>query len=271
MGEELRSLDDILANPGSLSEDEQHRLRCEKVLGTTAIILHQRGSDEATELAVMLAEQASLDLVYYGEDWGESHYNAYLEVEPHLIPTFTPEIIGRILDVMRDATAKDTFNIRDLEARPIVPRVSVDWRAQLKAASGPRPSNQAKRVRLEPRHPMEDGLHFTNEWEHQVYQVLKEHQAILPDNDTIGIVPLGAMRVRKNTFEPDFLITYRGRAGVIEIDGPHHRGRRSDDHSRERLLRNAGVKQIDRIDVRDVSKKEDVDKFVVDFLRHLGG
>ncbi|MFJ9480018.1 hypothetical protein ACIRRI_34275, partial [Streptomyces mirabilis] len=186
-----------------------------------------------------------------------------------LVASFTPAIVEKLLDGMQKATVKDDFNIRDLEVRPVIPRVGVDWRNQVKDASGPRPSNQAKRIRLEPRHPMEDGLHFTNEWEHRIFRVLKERQAALPDNDTIGIVPLGAMRVYKHTFEPDFLVTYRGRVGVIEIDGPHHNGRRSDDHSRERLLRNAGVKQIDRIDVRDVDKKEDVEKFVVDFLRHL--
>jgi hypothetical protein len=116
---------------------------------------------------------------------------------------------------------------------------------------------------------MEDGVHFTNEWEHKVYVVLKERQAALPENQTIGIMPLGAMRVLGHTFEPDLLITYRGRVGVIEIDGPHHKGRASDDKSRERLLRKAGIKHIDRIDVRDSTQKPEVEKFVTDFLNHL--
>ncbi|MFE0316582.1 MULTISPECIES: hypothetical protein [Streptomyces] len=271
MPDALRSLDDMLANTDGLTGAEVDRLRCEKVLGTTAIILHQQGDPKATELAAMLAELVTLDLDYQGEDWDVHYYDAYLEVEPHLVAQFTPEILERIEDVMRDATRKDPFGIKNLAVRPILPKVGIDWRKQLQVANGPRPTNQARRVRVEPQHPTEDGLHFTNEWEHGVYQVLKEQQGKLPDNDTIGIMPLGALRVRKHTFEPDFLITYRGRVGVIEIDGPHHKGRRSDDHSRERLLRNAGVKQIDRIDVRDVSTKQDVEKFVTDFLKHLAG
>ncbi|MFH9355047.1 hypothetical protein [Kitasatospora sp. NPDC017646] len=171
---------------------------------------------------------------------------------------------------MNVALEKGGKAVRSIRARPLVPRVSTDWRDQLKAASGPRQSNQARRVRLEPQHPMEDGLHFTNQWEHRVYRLLKERQASLPDNDTVGIVPLGAMRVCGHTYEPDILITYRGRVGVIEIDGPHHKGRRSDGASRERLLRNAGVKHIDRIDVRDSTDRQEGEKFVTDFLKHLG-
>lgn len=268
MGEELRALDDILADP-NLSPEELQRLRCEKVLGTTAVMLHRQGNPQATELAVMLAELATLDLEYHDEDWGVDYFDAYLEVEPYLVPKFPPEAIQKILDVMHDATRKDPFNIRDLEVRPILPRVGTDWRKQLKSANGTRPTNQARRVRLEPQHPMEDGLHFTNEWELGVYRVLKARQAVLPDNDTIGIVPLSGMHVRDFTFEPDLLVTYRGRVGVIEIDGPHHKDRASADKSRERLLRNAGVKYIDRIDVRDSTQKHEVEKFVTDFLKHL--
>ncbi|MER8027787.1 hypothetical protein ABTZ78_02245 [Streptomyces bauhiniae] len=269
MPDALRSLDDMLTNSDGMSADEVHRLRSEKVLGTTAILLHQEGDAKASELAAMLAELVTLDLEYSETDWGVDFYDAYLEVEPHLVPQFTQESLDRIEGEMRAATRKDKFEIKGLFVRPILPNVGLGWRKQLKVAGGPRPTNQARRVRIEPQHPVEDGLHFTNEWEHGVYQVLKEHQAKLPDNDTIGIAPLGALRVRKHTFEPDFLITYRGRVGAIEIDGPHHKGRRSDDHSRERLLRNAGIRQIDRIDVRDVSSKQDVEKFVVDFLKHL--
>ncbi|MYX17064.1 hypothetical protein GTY67_27355 [Streptomyces sp. SID8374] len=273
MSDALRSLDDMLTNPNGMSEEEVHRLRCEKVLGTTAVLLHQEGDAKAAELAVMLAELVTLDLEYSGQDWGVDFYDAYLEVEPHLVPQFTEESRNRIWGVMRAATRRDKFEIKeDLGVRPILPSVGLDWRKQLKAASGTRPTNQARRVRVEPQHPMQDGLHFTNEWEYNVYQVLKEHQARLPENETIGIMPLVAVRVPQHTFEPDFLITYKGRAGVIEVDGPHHEGpkRASNDHSRARLLINAGVQWVDRLDVRDTTTKAEVEKFVSDFVSRLG-
>ncbi|MCZ1011354.1 hypothetical protein [Streptomyces lydicus] len=70
--------------------------------------------------------------------------------------------------------------------------------------------------------------------------------------------------------KPDFLITCKGRTGVIEVDGPHCAGprRASDDHSRTNLLMDAGVEWVDRIDVRDVTKAE-AEKFVDNFIARL--
>ncbi|MGW2079600.1 hypothetical protein ACWCOW_22130 [Streptomyces sp. NPDC001939] len=116
---------------------------------------------------------------------------------------------------------------------------------------------------------MEDQLHFTNRWELEVYQVLKKRQATLPDNETIGIMPLGGIRVRHRVLEPDLLTTYRGYAGVIEIDGPHHKGHAGIDHSRTRQLLHAGVKVVDRLNVQEVGPLSEVEKFVDDFLKQL--
>lgn len=56
------------------------------------------------------------------------------------------------------------------------------------------------------------------------------------------------------------------------MDGPHHEGpkRASNDHSRTRLLINAGVEWVDRLDVRDTMEKAEVQKFVNNFLSRLG-
>jgi hypothetical protein len=268
MGGDLRSLDAILANSKGLSEAELNRIRGERVLGAAAILLHRQGDAEAATLA---ADVTTSFLIMWDSDFGVDQYKAMLEVEPHLLANYTDESLERIVDAMRMVTARDPgMTVGYIEALPTIPEVSADWRKQLRTAFGPQPTNQARRVRLEPQHPMDDGLHFTNEWEYKVYLVLRERQAILPDNETIGIMPLPAMRVRGHTYEPDLLITYRGRAGVIEIDGPHHKGRASDDKSRERLLRHAGVHYVDRLDVQDTTQKAEVEKFVTDFLKQLG-
>ncbi|QEU93263.1 hypothetical protein [Streptomyces kanamyceticus] len=269
MSDDLRSLDQILANPEGLSESELDRLRGEQVLGAAATLLHRQGDAETAGIAV---DVTTAHLTLWDSDFGIDTYKAVLEVEPHLLPRFTEEAQERIREAMRTVTARNRdLSVGLMEVLPTIPEVSVDWRKQLRAATGPSPTNQARRVRLEPQHPMEDGLHFTNVWEQGVYRVLKERQAALPDDDTIGIVPLGAMRVRGHTYEPDLLVTYRGRAGVIEIDGPHHKERASSDKSRDRLMQNAGVHYVDRLDVRDSTKKEEVEKFVATFLKRLGG
>ncbi|MFJ7112657.1 hypothetical protein ACIQW4_05625 [Streptomyces albogriseolus] len=269
MSEEVRSLDEILRNP-NLPEEERQRLNREKVLGGSAFLLHEQGDVEVAGLAAE-AELEELILWRVESDYTEKGFKAVLRVEPHLFAHYTEEILNKIAAAMR-ATMPHDETIDEIEARPSTARVSSDWRKQLKIANDSGPNNQALGIRMEPQHPMEDGLHFTNVWEQRVYTVLKERQAILPDNDTIGILPLPRMKVRKSIpVEPDFLITYRGRVGIIEVDGHYHRGPRSraDDNSRERLIRNAGVRQIDRIHVQDSTSKDDVEKFVTDFLKHL--
>ncbi|WP_234376917.1 DUF559 domain-containing protein [Streptomyces sp. TP-A0356] len=82
-------------------------------------------------------------------------------------------------------------------------------------------------------------------------------------------MPLGGMRVRGWTFEPDLLVTYRGYAGVIEIDGPQHKGHAGYDHSRSRLFLHSGVKVVDRLNVEEVKTLAEVEKFVDDFLAQL--
>ncbi|KPI25351.1 hypothetical protein OK074_6965 [Actinobacteria bacterium OK074] len=259
---------EILQNPDNYSHDDFARARAEKVLAVSATLLHQRGHGD---VAALLAQAESCDLEYQEEDWGKSWFEVVLDFDHSQLERFTEEVQQRVLSAMQEVSDRDNFGISALRPRAILPEVGADWRQQLTTGGKARPSNHARKVRIGQPHPQADGLHFTNEWEWRVYAVLCEQQHQLPDNDTMGILPLGAMKVRDYVFEPDFLVTYRGYAGVIEVDGPHHKGRSSNDKSRERLLRHAGVKYIDRIDVRDASTKEEVEKFVTDFLRHLIG
>lgn len=60
-----------------------------------------------------------------------------------------------------------------------------------------------------------------------MYEALKRAQESRPPADTITIVPLPSARVPGHTWEPDFLVAYRGRVGAIEVDGPHHTGKRA--------------------------------------------
>ncbi|MFJ3594020.1 hypothetical protein ACIQUY_22065 [Streptomyces sp. NPDC090231] len=262
------SFEEILENPKDHPQEAFLRARAEKVLAISATLLFERGHQD---IAALLAQADDFTLDFQEEDWGKAWYGMILDFKGPLLDRFTEEVSERTLAVAQEVAEREAYGINSIRARSVLPEVSANWRQLASAAGGARPSNHARKVRVGPAHPQADGLHFTNEWEWRVYDMLRSRQQTLPDNDTLGIVPLGAMKVRDHVFEPDLLITYRGYAGVIEIDGPHHKGRSSDDKSRERLLRNAGVKYIDRIDVRDTSTKEEVDKFVTDFLRHLSG
>lgn len=267
MGESRKYLDDILRDPQGKSPDEIERLLMDHLMGTTAILLTQRGHLDAANL---LSEVAEFGRIEQGTDWGVDYYEVVLDVAPQLAERFTEEIKTRILETVQEAVEGEPYGVAGLRIRPLLPRVEVNWREQVRAGGAPLGGNQARKVRLEPQHPVDDKLHFTNVWEHRVYIALKKQQAALDDNETIGIAPLPGVRVRERVFEPDFLVTYRGHAGIIEVDGPYHRGQASSDTSRDRQFLHAGVRIVDRLDVRDVNEEAQVDKFVIDFLRRLG-
>jgi hypothetical protein len=48
-------------------------------------------------------------------------------------------------------------------------------------------------------------------------------------------------RLPGKTWEPDVLVTYKKRAGVLESDDPHHNARRAMDKTRDNLWLDAGV------------------------------
>lgn len=265
MGEAL-SLADIMEN-NPIDQVGEH------LLAAAATLLYQQGD---TEAAITATDVLSVDMSLWNSDQYEpDEYRMYFTVEPQLVDQFSGEVLARIINGLHAVMPRRgcAVRIESIEVCPVVPVPSMDWRKQLRSANGPMPTNQARKVRLEPedQHPIEDDMHFTNEWEHSLYRVLKARQAALPDNETIGIMPLGKMRLLGSTREPDFLITYKGRAGVIEVDGPHHGkpGRASSDHSRDILMIHAGVEWVSRLDVQDVGTKAEVEKFVDNFLARL--
>ncbi|MCT9078576.1 hypothetical protein [Streptomyces fulvoviolaceus] len=239
----------------------------EWLLGTSALLMQHQGDVRAAEL---IADVTSLEVRLWNTQFDEEGYRVILVVEPSLYPRYDEAALKNIGSAMRLVLGPAGKDVDEIHVRPEIPRLAAGWREQVKTANGPKPSNQGRKPRLEPRHPVEDQLHFTNQWERDVYRVLKKRQATLPDSETIGIMPLGGIRVRLRTLEPDLLITYCGYVGVIEIDGPQHRGHAGVDHSRTRQLLHAGVKVVDRLNVEEVSSLAEVEKFVDDFLTQLG-
>ncbi|WP_217181289.1 DUF559 domain-containing protein [Streptomyces sp. AC495_CC817] len=263
MSDELASPDMSLA----LDAPQNVALTSEWLLGTSALLMQHQG---ATETAELIADVTSVDVRLWDTQFDQEGYRIVLVVEPRLYPLYdeaAQQSIKRAMSMILGPAGKD---IDEFHVRPEIPRLASGWREQVKSVNGPRPSNQGRKPRLEPRHWVEDQLYFTNQYEQQLYQVLKKRQAALPDNETIGIMPLGGMRVRRRVLEPDFLITYRGRVAVIELDGPHHRDRASADHSRDRQLRHAGVSFVERLNVEEVNTLSEVEKFVDDFLAQFG-
>lgn len=215
--------------------------------------------------------------------------NWTLLVSPEHLSTVKVESNKRILDLAFDDAVKRIFSGVSYQERLDVEQLDFDefrepedvplnWHQLLRQArqggnQGRRPRSDAVRNKssssTEIKLPAEDNLIFTNIGELTVYRTLKEIQAELPPHETIGIFPLPGARVLNQTFEPDIVVTYKGRAGIIEIDGPKHRGRYANDRSRDRLFQSAGIHIVERLGVEEVSDADSLRTFLHIFIERL--
>lgn len=260
---EKRTYSQILDDPW-IGDEEKRIIRGEATLGHTAMLLIQRGDQDTARL---LLDVISVAVEYDDEarDW-----DLWLEVAPEHRAQFTDDIVTKIREVAVEVSKRRSYGISWICVREILPDVGPDWRDHLREQfSGKRPTNQARRARTEPPRFTEDYLYFTNPGERTVYRALKQIQENLPKEYTIGIYPLAGGRVPGKTWEPDVLVTYRGRAGVLEVDGPNHNVRRAMDITRDHVLMDAGIAFVDRIPVEVLADSADLEAHLRRFLRRL--
>ncbi|WP_156325338.1 hypothetical protein [Nonomuraea sp. SBT364] len=267
--------------------DDVHR-----ILGGVVRILLRGDNVEFTDQERSAAKQlieplmSVRKIVLYQWNW---RVNWTLQLLPEHLQAIQDEANKKILDrAFGDAVSRifagvshhDRLDVEklDFEVFREPEDVPLDWHHLLRQAK--QAGNQGRRPRSETarstsvaspavRPPAEDGLTFTNLGELAVYRALKEIQAGLPLHETIGIFPLPGARVLNQTFEPDILVTYRGRVGILEIDGPKHRGRYANDRSRDRLFMNAGIPIVERLGAEEVSDQDALDAFLRIFIDRL--
>jgi hypothetical protein len=184
---------------------------------------------------------------------------------------FTKDAVKVIDRACCEISNRRGYGIIDVRVREILPEVGPDWpETLLQQSSGEkRPTNHARRVRPEPTRPVENGLTFENDGELTVYRAVKKIQETYPSDDTIAIFPLPGVRLPRRTWEPDVLLTYKKRAGVLEIDGPHHNARRAMDMSRDSMWLDSGVAYVDRITVEALANPKELEAFLRKFLKRL--
>ena len=69
----------------------------------------------------------------------------------------------------------------------------------------------------------------------------------------------------RRNLEPDFLVCYKGKLGILEVDGPFHTPeRRVEEQERERHFRNCGIRVIERFDYKRCEKEPE--QVVEEFL-----
>jgi hypothetical protein len=101
-----------------------------------------------------------------------------------------------------------------------------------------------------------------------LYRVIRELQLLLAI--WTGACPTCHPTCR-TPHQPDqaLVVVREGRAGLIEVDGPHHRGRLAADGTRDRHWRNSGFVHIERILVEETAKDSELDALVRTFLKRL--
>jgi hypothetical protein len=258
-----QTYDELLAND-RIDQGERLRLQGEATISLAAHLLVGRGQDKIVGLL--------LDVDRIKVDPREDRYDddsLWLEVAPEHMPGFTEEVIDKIKEACTEVDRRKSYGIWLAGVRETLPDVGPGWQDNLRQLLGGKPTNHARKIRNEPPRWVDDGLSFTNDGELKVYRALKKLQAMYPSDDTIGIFPLPAGKLPGRTWEPDVIVTYRKRVGVLEVDGPHHTGRRANDMSRDSLWLDAGVAHAHRIPVEALNDPRELDATLRKFLKRL--
>jgi hypothetical protein len=254
-----------MLSDNTLSDSERDALVAETLVAYMSTLLARRG-DSATAQLLLQVDRWKLEWDEQGRE-----KDLTLEVDPANLSHFTTELVGKLRTLCQEVAGRLHLDVTWVEVRETLPTVGPGWRETvLNEISGERPSNQARRLQPTPRRWLEDNLAFTNEGELRVYQLLKHRQQkVLPREETISIFPLPNGMIAGHTWEPDFLVTYKGRAGVLEIDGPRHNARRALDVTRDHLMHDAGIAYVDRVPVEAMRNRAELEQAIDRFLRRL--
>lgn len=238
------------------------------VLAQTAHLLHEQGNNQAAALLLDVDDVEIVPGNRFG-DWQD----AVLIVPPYLVSRFTKEAIDSIQPVFGHVAERHEIEIRSVSAAPALPKVDENWRQALQQRlTQGTASNQAARTRSKSSGAVlgADGFVFDSREEMRVYEALKRQQEVLPADSSVSIFPLPMGRVATGSvWTPDFLVAVAGRIGIIEVDGPHHKGRLAADATRDRHWRNSGIVHIERILVEETSVDSEIDDLVGAFLKRL--
>lgn len=246
-------------------EDWEAKLNetAESDLGTVVAVLDAEGRYGDGDLL----ELARLHWEAIRDNWTPQQVNAVLEVPPAYWTSFGPEleeIITQVLCKLHNAGERITFcNLR------FVPlRAEPGWRTARFTDREKGTGGENQGIAGRGRWVVHDRLRMLKD-EEPLYFALVRKQAELPPGETIGIMPGSGYRAKGHTFWPDFVIAYKGKTAGIEVDGPHHRGRASDDHGRDRQLVCCGLQFIERISVEDTNNPHEVEEFITRFVGRL--
>ena len=236
----------------------------ERELGTVVKLLYRRGHHKAVQMLVAAKEVVAREI---DSDWGVSYFALRLVMDvDHHDEAQDDEALGQIMETFTEVWSDGERSIRTIGVQPAL--VPADWREDQHFLRA-RASNQAAVTALPTQATRMDGMWFRDKAEQFIYRALKEKQQALPPTETISVAVNPSLRVLGRTWEPDFIVVYKNRSGIIEVDGSSHLKKYADDRSRDSQLEDAGFFLVDRINVADAEKPVEARTFVERFLARL--
>ncbi|MFD6250424.1 hypothetical protein ACFWGG_35570, partial [Streptomyces roseolus] len=152
-----------------MSEEAPSRVELtdEEVIGAASVLLAQRGYRDAAALMLDVTSFRIERHTVHEDSMSFSYEREFeeviLELEPRLVLNSGYQL-SHIKSAFETVGLGCGRNIVDVVIREVIPKVGPNWREQLaRELKGGHQTNHARTVRLEPKHPVEDGLHFTNE------------------------------------------------------------------------------------------------------------
>lgn len=232
-----------------------------------AVVLALDACDQSAQADLLVACELSYD---FESEWGDGlAVKPVLSADPGVYALITGETLTFLSEQCSSLNAGWYVQVYEVHLRLRTP--TGDWRERRQASrdQGERPVDNQGSYRSVASMRRADRLNFANDEEVLMYQALLRKQSSLPSEATIAIMPGPGVRVTGRTFWPDFVIAYRGRVGMIEVDGAHHHQRAAADHSRDSLLSDGGITHVERLVVEDTADPKELDVFIERFLQRL--
>lgn len=148
------------------------------------------------------------------------------------------EIASTISEIGLDTNSGVEVNIRHIACSLDTTKPPDSWRSELSNSIAALNSNQALFTFKDSRRLSHQGLNFRSQTEIKIFEALVK-RAVL-----VCPLPLAVMGKPRAYKEPDFVICYGGRVGILEIHGDkwHPPETAAKEHDRRRQFTNLGVK-----------------------------
>lgn len=232
---------------------EGNTLDPEKILASAINYLIQ--GQDLYEASILLL--SNIDINVYKGDFGEKVVHIELKGNRaiyDIIYDKKNETVHTIIKEAFEAVLSHGYYIDSLSAIVDFPNFSEDWRKNLlEVVEGKRPLNQCIPIQEKPRHEWE-GLFFRSPVEITIARALDKYEVLFLPNCMSRLGIPGNREKR----EADFLVCYKSKWGILEINGDAFHTNSAKDHERGRLFKLHGIRVFEPYEAKRCLKEPDM-------------